>query len=490
MDIMHKQFWILVPLLLSGCITMETPEQMMERISRQSEEKASAAILSDPSPHERTRAARELGRKGDAASVDLLIKALGDADAMVRAAAAEGLRDAGDAGAKGREPVMAALLAESDPSAVVAMGWALQRWKVDLRPASDVFAGVMSQTNNPRARYHAALLTRSFAEVSVLAPVYVDTLGTKVAQDARNKPDELISDLIPKNGKTLIPFVVAGAESENPATRAEVARLLRKFKPPVDPMERVRQLRENPQADIMKTILPAEVEAALLRLLADPDASVRAAAAWSAGMCDPAPDASVPLLRGLLKDTNEAVRSAAVYAIGPMVVLKRAPKETLDDMSFLIDDESAKVRAAAAHSLAQQGSLPANITKKLALKLDASREPDAYARSMIAAALGSGAKSPEMTTALLKGLKDSDKTVVERTLSSIGQSGVEDADVLTLVADLTRPEADFGIRLNALGALNTLGAKARPVRAHVVAAAGDPNEAIRSAAQFALKNID
>jgi len=462
---------------------------MFESASRSSEDKTGSLVLTDSSPQVRIRAAGELGRKGDPASIDLLRRALVDSDPAVRQAVAEALRDAGDKGKVAESDLVLALQAETNPSAAVAMGWALQRWKSDLRPGLDTFLKVISQKDDVRSRYHAALLIRNLVGVDMVAPVYVDTLGTQVAKDARNKPQELLSDLIPEHANTILPLLAAGAKSGHPDARVEIARLLHHFKPKTDPREIARRLREDPNADVYSSVLPPEAEITLLALLGDEAPEVRAAAAWSAGMCSPAPLATGPLLLAALADTDESVRAAAVLSLGPLVALKRAPRGALKGMEALIDDPSAKVRADTALAIAHLGKLNADTTRKLAARVDAEIEPDANARAMAASALGGGADVPELKAAIVRGLRDSDTSVVERTLSSIGQLQFADKNVLNTVAELTRSESSFGIRLVAIGALSSLGSKASPVYDALVTASVDPDDNIRAAAEFALERI-
>jgi len=484
----NRTCYVLLTLMLSGCTMLEVPT--MESLSRKSDEKAAAAILSDPSPSNRAKAAVELGGNGDPASVELLRKALRDPDPLVREAVAEALRESGDAGKSAEFDLMQVLQNETNAAAAMAEGWTLQRWKVDLRPALPSLLKVVDQKNDARSRYYAAILVSDMVEVSVVAPVYVDTLGTRVAKDARNKPEVLLEEMIPGHSGVVLPLLVSGAESDNPSARIAIAHLLNKFKIRPDPIETMRQLRANSMADVFSSVLPTEAEQLLLKLLVDKDPGVREAAAWSAGMCDPAPNAAGPLLLAALSDESENVRAAAVGSIGPLVAQQRAPAGSLDAMARLLNDPSDKVRADAALALAHIGELNMEITVLLADRVDARVEPDANVRAMSASALSRGVNSPELRGALLRGLRDSNETVVERSLASIGHRGVSDPEMLSEVAARITAANSKGVRLTALGTLRDLGPAAVSMRVQVLAVQAEPDADIREGAAAALTRMD
>ncbi|HMO52001.1 MAG TPA: HEAT repeat domain-containing protein [Kiritimatiellia bacterium] len=417
---------LLMVLFSGGCASlMETPEQIAARIERQSNEQAAAAIRSDPDPGQRAKAARRLGDIGDAASVELLRQALRDPEAVVRAAAAHALRDAEANGQAAASDLREVFAGETDPVAAVTMAWTLRRWGSDLSDGVDVLRPILEQTHQPWARYNAALLLRERLDVSEVAPAVIATLGTTVAREARTKPEDLVEQWIARDAAAVMPYVLAGAEDERPATRAAVARLLYRFKPPVDAMDIVRRRMEDPNADIFNTVLPPPVEATLLVLLADPEAEVRAAAAWAATMCGPAPLAAVPALKALLNDADERVRMNAVHALGPVAVAPGGPGEALVLMSEKLSDPSSRVRADTALALANVGPLPEDVTRRIAARLDSRAEVDANVRAHAAAALANGADIPEVEEALTRGLNDPDPTVVERSRDALERRAAE-----------------------------------------------------------------
>lgn len=475
---------------LTGCVLLESPQQTFDRLSKASDANAAKTVADDPSPQNRARAARDLGGKRDATSIELLRKTLRDSDPSVREAAAQALRETGDAAATASTDVMQALLSETNPAAAVAMGWALNGWKTDLAPAAESLKRALAQKDDPLARYHAALLLRKHATVELLAPVYVDTLETKVAQDARNKPDELLADLIPKNSATILPLLLDAAKSDNPAVRVAIARLLHNFKPEISPSEKVRRMIANPNAPEPDSTLPPDAEKLLLALLKDPDGTVREAAAWAARMCVPTPTSTGPLLLAGLADPVEAVRTESAHALAWLITMNRAPNGALAAVANLLNDPSAKVRAEGAFALSQSGALPADITKSLASRADATQETDAEVRSNAALALGLGANIPERDAALHRGLTDRNEGVVHRSLASIGLTGHADDRTLNIIAQLTAPPHPLGTRLNALGALNSIGPKAKSARPAVLAAAADPNPDIQEMAKRALQRLD
>jgi len=483
---MLRLMFVVFAMVLNGCVAL----QMGTMGGHPSQKDNMATALSDPSPQVRRQAVEELGEKGDPASVDLLRKSLNDPDPGVREAIALALREAGDAGREAGGDLLAALQMETNASAAVEMGWTLYRWDTDLRPAHDSLLRVMKQKDDARSRYHGALLSRAWMDVDILVPVYVDTLGTQVAKDARNKPDNLIVELIPEHGKMILPLLVSAATNNNPAARAAIAHLLYQFKPKPDPVAMMRQLMANPSADVHSSVLPAEAEKLLLKLMTDIDRDVREAAMWSAGMCQPAPNAAGPLLLKAMTDTEENVRAAAVGSIGPLVAQQRAPAGSLDAMAKLLNDPSNKVRGEAALALAHIGDLSPEVTRLLTARVDTRVEPDATVRAMAAGALGRGAKIPELRTALLLGLRDNNETVVERSLASIGHSGTSDQEILSEVSARITSAYSKGVRLTALGTLRDLGPAATPVRASVQAVQADQDRDIREAATEVLARMN
>lgn len=486
-----KQILILIAAagLLSGCVLLESPETMSTLITQNSEKQAAASISSDPAPQNRARAARELGGKRDTPNITLLRNALRDPEPVVREAAAQALRETGDAAATASADALQALQTETNPAAAVAMGWALNGWKTDLAPAVESLKRVLVQKGDPLARYHAALLLRKLVDVELLAPVYVDTLATQIARDARNKPDALLTELIPNNSTVILPLLVEAAKRPDPAGRIAVAHLLHNFKPALSPVERARMMIANPNAIVPDTTLPPAAEQLLLALLKDSDGSVREAATWSARMCEPTPVSAGPLLVAGLSDPVDAVRAESARALVWLITRDRAPAGSLVAIAKLLHDPAPKVRAESALALSQYGKLPADITKALAELANANVEPDAEARRSAAVALGNGASIPERDAALHRALADRDEVVVQRSLASIGMLQLADDKTLQMLAQLTAPVHSLGTRLTALGALNSIGPKAASARSAVQAASADPNPDIQDAAKRTLQRM-
>lgn len=462
--LLNKLGLIAASLLAAGCAMFAMPD--LEELRRREAEAARTAVRDDPSPVRRAEAAELLGRSGDAGAVPLLVAALADPESTVRRAAAEALRELREVARSAAGEMLAALQREKDPGSAVAMGWALHSWHMDVAPGAPSLRAVLSG-RDPLLRYHAALLLDGVIEVEPVAQVYIDTLGTKVAADARTHPADRLEGLIGSAGDRLLPLLVMASTNAEPVRRAAVAALLGRYKP-----------------------LPAAAEASLIAMLKDPDARVREAAAWACYLCEPMPAAAAgPLIAGL-KDASAPVRANCARGVGQLIALGKAPSTALDVLSQALEDSAPDVRAATLSALAHMGPLPKDITFLVAARLDARAEMSADVRAEAANALFRGAHAPEVRAALLRGLDDAAPVVVERSLASIGHLALHDEEVLQRVAERTAPAQPKGFRLLALGALGDIGGKAAPVRAAAERAATDPDGDIREGAARALQRID
>jgi hypothetical protein len=223
----------------------------------------------------------------------------------------------------------------------------------------------------------------------------------------------------------------------------------------------------------------------LVSALGDPDAEVRAAAAWAIGAAgegrEPAgAEAATRPLAEALRDPQEAVRAAAARALGAL-----GPKANASVPALLatLDDPRADVRAAAALALAGM-ELSAVAVPSLVHSLGSD---DDYVRGFAAWSLGNlGPAAESAVPALVEALgADDTATIVAAALARIGPAAAR--AVPALAADLRGPDA--GRRWRAARTLGRIGPVADGAVPDLRAALRDPNEMVRAHAARALGRI-
>lgn len=447
---------------LTGCAMFQIPT--MEDLQRAGVEQARRDLTS-PDAARRAEAVEELGGEGTAEAVQLIRPALKDSDPRVRTAAARALKEAGSEGQVAQAELMTSLQAEKDPEAAVAMGWTLSGWRVDLTPALPALRSVLQQPDH-FLRYQAALLMSPHVEVMEVAPVYLDTVGTWAEKNLRNKPVEVLSDLVASDGQHLVGLLEAATARINAQQRAAAAKLFSDYRP-----------------------LPIPGKNVILKLLADPDPVVREAAAHAALMSVPPPDEAGPGLLKLMADPVGAVRAEAVNAIGPLVARRVAPAGALEAMGKAMSDPDAEVRESAALALGHVGELPEAVALQLMARLDPLVETSPEVRANAVSGLARAPKSDALKQALRTGLNDRDPGVRTRALATTGHANVRDEELLNIVLGRTGPQTDKGQRLTAIGCLNDLQWKRDDIVAALQRLSLDPDEDIREAATFAMKQV-
>lgn len=258
----------------------------------------------------------------------------------------------------------------------------------------------------------------------------------------------------------------------------------------------------------------ARATADLTRLLASPDASRRAAAAWGLGRSGDA--AAVAPLRAALSDASEQARRAAARALGTLGPRARA---AAPELFAALRDEKEAVRAEAARALValdlhDPGDVPQLVR---ALQSD-----DPYVRGFAAWTLGNlgpaakaavpalvaaldyeegydrggaatalakmGAAAREAVPALIAGLRSPDgdhRWKAARTLGRIGPAAAEAVPALIQALDDTNEH----VRVYAARALGRMGPHAREAIPALERTAQDPDPSIREEAATALERL-
>ncbi len=445
---------------LTGCALFHIPT--MEELQRASAEQARLDVAS-PDAARRAEAVEDLGEEGTAAAMQLIRPALKDGDARVRTAAARALKEAGAEGQVAQADVLACLQAEKDPEAAVAMAWTLKGWQADLAPALPALRAVVQQPDH-FWRYQAALLMSPYVDVQEVAPVYLDTVGTWAEKNLRNKPVEVLGDLVVSDGPRLVGLLEAAITRSNAQQRAAAAKLFSDYRPLPNPGKNV-----------------------ILKLLADPDPMVREAAAHAALMSVPSLDEAGPMLLNMLGDPAATVRAEAASAIGPLVARGVAPAGAMDALAKGMSDPDAGVRESTALALGHVGALPDGVARQLMARLDPWVEPSAEVRATAAAALARAPATDELKKALRQALGDSEEQVRVRAMAAVGHAQLRDPELLAIVLSRTTAATPKGSRLTAIGCLNDLQWKRDDILAALQRLSLDPDADIRDAATFAMK---
>lgn len=447
---------------LTGCAMFEIPT--LEDLQRAGAEQA-RRDLNSPDAATRVEAVEDLGGEGTAEAVQLIRPALKDVDPRVRTAAARALKESGSEGQVAQAELLISLQREKDPEAAVAMGWTLRGWRADLTPGLSTLRAVVQQPDHS-LRYQAALLMSPHVDVMEVAPVYLDTVGTWAEKNLRNKPVDVLEELVASDGPRLVGLLEAALTRTNGRQRAAAAKLFSDYRPLPNPGKNV-----------------------ILKLLADPDPVVREAAAHAALMSVPPPDEAGPGLYKLLSDPAGAVRAEAVNGIGPLVARGVAPAGAWSAMGAAMSDPEPAVRASAALALGHVGDLPEAVAHQLLARLDPAVEPSAEVRANAVSALSRAPKSDALKSALQAALQDADEGVRTRALATVGHAGLRDEELLKIVLSRTGGQTAKGLRLSAIGCLNDLQWKRDDVVSTLSRLGLDPDEDIREAAAFALKQV-
>jgi HEAT repeat protein/lysophospholipase L1-like esterase len=234
-----------------------------------------------------------------------------------------------------------------------------------------------------------------------------------------------------------------------------------------------------PEAASERALLSARPGGDALALLADPDASTRAAAAWSLSADARAVDA---LVRVLGADPSPLVRyraAGALEALGPEARPAGAA------LFQALSDSREGVRWAAARALWKTGLQPA---ADLASLTQALANPDPYVRSFAAWSLGEmGPAARDTVPALVEALRleEGEGGAAARALAKLGP--VAAGAVPALVEQLKSPEARR--RFTAAEALGRIGAPAGTAIPRLVECLRDDDARVRSSAAQALGRI-
>ena len=313
-----------------------------------------------------------------------------DPDARVRRRAADALEHF-ESAAPAIVPVLTGAVAvEADGPARVDMGWTLKKLKADPRVWAPAFRASLADPD-PLTRHNAAVgLVGHAPGLEVFPPLYAE-VGTPFARTLAESPQSIARKVVEQsNDRRLVPLLVDGLKTGNPAQRTLAAQALGVLKPP-----------------------PREAIPPLAAALRDPEGDVRANVVYTLTRLGHQPGGGpgvTPALLTALKDPEPGVRRAAAGAFRSM---EAPPRGAIAALVETLRDPNAEVRAEAAFGLMGFHSPPAREAVP-ALSSAFTQDPDRQVRINAARALGlMGPVARDAVPALRAGLRDADERVRE-----------------------------------------------------------------------------
>ena len=441
--------------------------------------------LADANAALRAQAATQLGELESTAAVAPLVKALADQDSRVQQSAALALSRIGD-------------------------------------PSIDPLVPMLGH-GNPSVRWHATFALKEIAgrlEANARLVAAIEPLISNL-KSADSALRDMTAEALRRIGKPASEKVATLLTAEDATTRATAVSLLATLEPDMAyAYERIRYVKDLKDsnsgvravaAQALGTVGNAETTDALVAALGDTDARVRRNATnalvqlgesaiepltnaltdaspttrWHAlvalgGIAQRLEDTismqpAVDNIAALLRDTNRAVRSAAIGA------LAQIGRPAADALITMLGDIDTGVRSGATKALGQMGD---TVTEPLVATLS---NPKSAVRQGAAAALGM--ISPDraewhQVTSYVNDLKDADPIVRIRAAKMLGVLGGTRA-VEPLISALA--DADYRVRLNAADALGGLNDK-RAIDA-LELARKDQVKAVEEAAKNAAERL-
>ena len=229
---------------------------------------------------------------------------------------------------------------------------------------------------------------------------------------------------------------------------------------------------------VLQNMKNAEMVPAMKRLLGHDRASVQEQALLVIGSTGVARDDG-PTVRGLLRDAQPAVRSAAMIALRHL-----ADFESFDQVAEHLTDSNSRVRTVALATLgdfAQKGALSERFAAVLAQSLE---RADGEARmELLKEAAGLGSK--DLGPVLSRLAEDSDPMVRSHAIMGLGKIGSEEYQQLIL--DKLVTEREYWPRIQVAGAAQAM--RIEKAIDPLIEWLSDDNKEIRSAAVRALRII-
>lgn len=462
------------------------------------------AVLGDPDPRPRWRAARALGLIGEdsISAIPALVKLLGDADPIVvtQAAAAIGMVKADD-GRTDTPPQDAAIYAaavdplmktavHADARARRAAMNALQRLVPDPDQLAPLFCDQLSDSEP--AVVMPALHTLADMDAAAV-PFLLEALKEPAS---RYWATVALAEIGPEAAAAVEPLaeLAAGGELDE---RMQATLALAAIGPSaagavpalVKSLESNEDLLRNAAAFALGKIGSPAADAPLEKAAADPDAFLAAIAAWGRAHIHPqdaalVADAVQRLKKGLESDTPN-VRKASVSGLSDLVELtdETVRKDLVGEFIGLLHDADVGVGTAAGAALVRlKGGAVDAVRATLA---DAATRLKALE---VLAAIGPAAKAAVPEVAAL--LADTDPLVRSEAAVVLASVGAEAAPAVPALEKLLGDDAPADVRYTTAYALGRIGAAAKPAVPRLLELTKSADEIMATVATWATLKIE
>lgn len=389
----------------------------------------SKTLAKDRDPRERASAARWLGGNERPEAVAALAKALSDPEAVVREAAASALWKTGK-NAVAAKPELTRTLGDPEAAVVARAAGALAAMDVPDLELADAWRRALEGARDDATAFLAARGLIGFERPEKLAPPILTYLAKRAEAAARPAPGRSSWD---------------DKESAENAGKA-LHHLLTKDAAPILPLLD-RTVAQSPNSGryvlaalaTVKKLPPGTVDLALSHTRSSV-AETRDAAINLAGKVTAEREAArwIPEAIRLLGDPDESVRIEACWALKGV---KGLAHEAAPGLARLLSSDSpARVRRSAASTLEEIGNV-SNPVPKAAKVAVAAAAKDALARAM----------------------KDKDHDVAEDSVAAYNVLYIDNAEMVATLADVAVNGADTGARQRALHCLQNRQGQARGI---------------------------
>ncbi len=250
--------------------------------------------------------------------------------------------------------------------------------------------------------------------------------------------------------------------------------------------------------DALREIGPKAASAipVLRQLLSDPDEEIRSAAAWTLAEAGSGPegDSALADLLKALKDQDDQVRQSAAHALGSIGV---RPDQVLPTLILTLSDPVEEVVESASSSLKWIG-LPAMPALLNALRSESKKLRDTVVETLSEIARAKDyprredtdelaiARAKAARVFLLDALQNPDQRVREGAERALGRVGTEGVSELITALGQTSPS----VWRHAARALQLIGSEAADARDALQKLRGDSDPEVSAAADAAIKAID
>jgi HEAT repeat protein len=439
-------------------------------------------LQTNPSPHERNRAAQALGEIGAEEAIEPLVAALQDYHGWVRTSAANALAEIS-------LDVLSELVitALRDPNSEV-REWAARALKqINLETTIEPWTIALQDSSSEVRSIAAQVLGQTGSEVAV-APLIA------ALEDPNSGVRSNVAQALGQTGSEIVVApLIATLKDPNSGVRSNVAQALGQIASEVAVAPLIAALKDPNRgvranvAQALGQIGPEVAIAPLIATLKDPNSRVRANVAQTLGQIGP--EAAVTYLLKALQDPDHRVRKHVAEA------LEQIDTEIIiHHLSMALQDPDSAVRESAIEILGKMGSSTAISHLNTALQ-----DSDPGIRSRAAIALGEISLQAENTLHILALQDNLEPEVRSSAVEALGEVYVQAMNNLSFALQ----DPGYWVRKNAVEALEKISLQAANVlntalrdrdlnvRKHAIEALGEINsQATDALNSVTLQNSD